>query len=300
MNSKQQMKDGLFTTSRKFVILLHLLAVLISIYVLQITSFAQTKIAILAPEKSDQSELVTSTLASLLSEKATILDSSLVESIFGYEGFERPYNLSSLESQRLGARIGCNFLILIKTDSFRRSSFEKNEYYESYAAFFLVSSRSGTLVSWTFSKFEKDSPEESRAVLLDSLRSTAVKMIGKINETDSTEVRKKDSPVDTFPDLESPDRRDYRPPLPFRRLKPKYTDLASLYDILATVDVAVEFDRHGKVIKTEILRWAGFGLDESVIETVKKMHWRPGERNGKPLPMRVLLRYNFKNIDTDK
>jgi len=29
------------------------------------------------------------------------------------------------------------------------------------------------------------------------------------------------------------------------------------------------------------------------------MNWRPGERGGKPLPMRVLLRYNFTKIEKE-
>jgi hypothetical protein len=30
------------------------------------------------------------------------------------------------------------------------------------------------------------------------------------------------------------------------------------------------------------------------------MNWRPAERNGKTLPMRFLLRYNFKKAEQDK
>jgi hypothetical protein len=48
-----------------------------------------------------------------------------------------------------------------------------------------------------------------------------------------------------------------------------------------------------------ITRWAGFELDESVAKAVRSMNWRPAERNGKPLPVRFLLRYNFKKIEKD-
>ena len=40
-------------------------------------------------------------------------------------------------------------------------------------------------------------------------------------------------------------------------------------------------------------------LDESVDKTVRAMNWRPAERNGKSLPMRFLVRYNFKKIDKE-
>ncbi len=59
-------------------------------------------------------------------------------------------------------------------------------------------------------------------------------------------------------------------------------------------------DENGKILKVETARWAGFGLDEAVAENVRQMNWRPATRNGKALPIRVLLRYNFKKIEIDK
>jgi outer membrane biosynthesis protein TonB len=35
-------------------------------------------------------------------------------------------------------------------------------------------------------------------------------------------------------------------------------------------------------------------LDESVLTTVKQLHFFPAMRNGRAIPMRVLLRYNFR------
>jgi hypothetical protein len=43
-----------------------------------------------------------------------------------------------------------------------------------------------------------------------------------------------------------------------------------------------------------VVRWAGFGLDEATVATVRQMHFFPAMRNGTALPMRVLLRYNFR------
>jgi hypothetical protein len=51
--------------------------------------------------------------------------------------------------------------------------------------------------------------------------------------------------------------------------------------VTATIDVLVDVEADGGITKIEIVRWAGFGLDESVAETVRKMNWRPAERNGK-------------------
>ena len=85
-----------------------------------------------------------------------------------------------------------------------------------------------------------------------------------------------------------------RPPRPFRRPRPPYPESASRADAEATVDALVDIDARGEVGKIEVVRWAGYGLDQSVIDTVKQMHFFPAMRDGVAIPMRVLLRYNFR------
>ena len=102
--------------------------------------------------------------------------------------------------------------------------------------------------------------------------------------------------MEELPDDNSPAAKNFRAPIPYRRIKPEYTTDAYLYDIKATVDIMVDLGHNGSILRTEIVRWAGYGLDESVEKAVRSMKWRPAERNGKPLPMRFLLRYNFKKF----
>ena len=80
----------------------------------------------------------------------------------------------------------------------------------------------------------------------------------------------------------------------FRRLVPPYPEAAAQGDIEAIVDVFVDLDAVGEVTRVEIARWAGFGLDESTVETVRRLHFFPALRNGTAVPIRVLLRYNFR------
>ena len=84
-------------------------------------------------------------------------------------------------------------------------------------------------------------------------------------------------------------------PRPFRRLVPAYPETAARAEAEATVDVLVDLDAKGEVTRVEVARWAGFGLDQSTIETVRRMHFFPAMRNGVAVPLRVLLRYNFRN-----
>ena len=85
-----------------------------------------------------------------------------------------------------------------------------------------------------------------------------------------------------------------RLPRPFRRLLQAYPEAAAVAEVEATVDVLVDLDASGEVMRTEVARWAGFGLDESTVETVRRLHFFPAMRNGLAVPIRVLLRYNFR------
>jgi TonB family protein len=85
-----------------------------------------------------------------------------------------------------------------------------------------------------------------------------------------------------------------RLPRPYRRLRPAYTESAAAAEVEATVDVLADLDASGEVMNATVARWAGFGLDESTVETVKRLHFFPAMQNGAAIPIRVLLRYNFR------
>ena len=100
--------------------------------------------------------------------------------------------------------------------------------------------------------------------------------------------------VEVMSDEESDADKDLRAPRPYRRLKPAYPETAAHAEVEATVDVLVDIDARGEVGRVEIARWAGYGLDQAVIDTVRQMHFFPAMRDGVAIPMRVLLRYNFR------
>ncbi len=266
---------------------------------LAVNSVYPQNISIITPERNSKTSKMSELLTGEFSKNFEIVDESLSQSIFGAYNFDRPFNLSTAEARNVGAAIGCNFFVLINSGTYRRTSFEREKYFESFATFFLVSARSGRLISWKLSKFEEESEELSEAMLFSSLKATSNELAASINAADFKEISEQEVKIEELPEAENNRTKDFRPPMPYRRLKPEYTPAANLYKVLATVDVAVDIDAYGNVSKTEVLRWAGFGLDESVIEVVKQMQWRPADRDGKPLAMRILLRYNFKNIEAD-
>ena len=56
----------------------------------------------------------------------------------------------------------------------------------------------------------------------------------------------------------------------------------------------VDLDAGGEVMRVEVVRWAGFGLDEVTVENVRRLHFFPAMRDGVAIPIRVLLRYKFR------
>ncbi len=255
------------------------------------------KLAILTPEKNGQSEKFSEKLAGPLSEKLKVLDSSLSETAFLSSNPERPFNLTVEEAKIIGAAIGCEFFLLVRSENLRRYSFEKKEYFESFAAVYAVSSRTGRLVFWKLKTFSGYRSAEAERLLFDSIADLAKEISDKLPNIAKEEFNENVSKLEEIPDENSFEAKTFRSPLPYRRISPQYTALANLYNIAATIDIEVDFDETGKILRTKIVRWAGFGLDESVTETVRKMNWRPAMRNEKTLPIRVLLRYNFKKLE---
>ncbi len=261
--------------------------------------FAQ-KIAVLTSDKTIGSRIFAVELGKVLSKNYEILDYSLSETAFDSAGFENPLNLSAAESKNVGRAIGCNYFLLVKHETLRRTSFKKDEYYESYSVVYVVSSRTGNLVFWKLNSFEADKPSEAEKKLFDSINNLAKEISDRIQTAKNQEILQTDyQNIEELPPENSTAAKNFRPPLPFRRISPEYTAAANFYNVEATVDILVDVSEVGKILRTEITRWAGYGLDESVTEAVRKMNWRPADRKGKTLPMRILLRYNFKDIDDE-
>jgi TonB family protein len=218
-------------------------------------------------------------------------------------GFEGTLNPTTQQARDWGAAMGCDFYFIGEAQTLRRFPSDKPVYYESYATIFLVSARTGRLALWQRPTAQRDSPEESEKALLALLSSgeTRNRFVVQIRRTQEDERAERVSAVEAGPQVievmsedEANTEQDVRAPRPYRRLKPPYPEAAATAEVTAVVDALVDIDAGGEVGRIEIARWAGYGLDQSVIDTVKQMHFFPAKRNGVAIPMRVLLRYNFR------
>ncbi|HMG73441.1 MAG TPA: energy transducer TonB [Pyrinomonadaceae bacterium] len=218
-------------------------------------------------------------------------------------GFAGLLNLTIQQARDIGSAMGCDFYLLGEAQTLRRSPSIEPVYYESYATVFLVSARTGKLVLWERPAVQRAAPVEAEKALLailssDETRQRYLMTIRRAQEDERAArviaVEGGAQIIEVMTDDDSDQNQEVRAPRPYRRLKPPYPETAARAEVEATVDVLVDIDARGEVGRVEIIRWAGYGLDQSVIDTVKQMHFFPAQRDGVAIPMRVLLRYKFR------
>jgi Gram-negative bacterial TonB protein C-terminal len=268
------------------------------IILLAAAPLAAQRVAIIAPDKADQSRELADRLRLRLEGKVRTLDEMLSTSAFDSLGTDSPFNLTADDTKRVSSAIGCDFLILVRSATQRRSASGRLDYYEANAAIFVASARTGSLTYFKLLRLEAAKPVEAAEKLMRSADDEAAKIADRIKETIKAELTDTPPPAtEQVPEANTPAAKNFRPPVPYRRIKPIYTDEAAFYDIKATVDIEVDLRADGSIAATRIMRWAGYGLDDSVETAVRSMNWRPAERSGKSIPIRFLIRYNFKRIE---
>lgn len=233
-----------------------------------------------------------------------VADADLTRSAAKGIGYSGSLNLSVSEARDLGAALSTEFYVLGDTQTLRRSSFKRPVYYESYCSLFVVSSRTGRLITWERPSVESDKAMEAETSLLEKLSSAATfdRIIISIQRAREDEralrmlVSTNSEPlIEEAPeDDKAAEARGVRLPRPYARLRPDYPESAARAEAEGTVDVLVDVRADGEVDDVRIARWAGFGLDEITVATVRKMHFFPAMKNGTAIAMRVLLRYNFR------
>ncbi len=262
-----------------------------------ILDFGQDPIAVKVAEK------LRSVFANGASKEFALIDADLARAAARGVGLPGSTNLTLAEARDIGASIGCDFYFLGEAQTVRRSPSTGAAYFDSFAAVFLVSARTGRLILWERPLMRGDSAEEAEKNLLQTFSSedTRRRYLVAIRRALEDERAGRASAIEDPPPViemmsDSDDDKDknVRAPRPYRRLKPPYPESAAIAQVEAVVDVLVDIDARGEVGQIEIARWAGYGLEQSVIDTVKQMHFFPALRNSQPIPMRVLLRYNFR------
>jgi hypothetical protein len=223
-----------------------------------------------------------------------LLDEQLVRAAVRGAGYAGDLNLSLEEARALGLSLGCEFYLLGKVQTARRLEAGEQSHFESLAGLFLVETRTGRLVLFRFERATSKAEAAARGQLIELVRRGWKPIESAIASAQASQ-QARIANAASMPLIEiAPDAVAAGPqPVFFERLKPAYTESAEAADIAATIELEASFQFDGRVGEIEVLRWAGFGLEESAIATLRQLRFKPAERDGKGITIRGLVRYNF-------
>ncbi len=83
-------------------------------------------------------------------------------------------------------------------------------------------------------------------------------------------------------------------PVPIMKVEPEYSEEARKAKYQGTVLLAIVVDEDGRTRNIRVVRSLGMGLDEKAIEAVSKWRFRPGYKDGKPVPVQANVEVNFR------
>jgi TonB family protein len=86
------------------------------------------------------------------------------------------------------------------------------------------------------------------------------------------------------------------PVLLYKR-EPEYTEEARKAKYSGSVLLYVEIDPSGKATNIRVQHSLGLGLDEKAIEAVRQWKFKPGYRDGSPVPVTANIEVNFRLLD---
>jgi TonB family protein len=256
-----------------------------------------------SPVMSDKAE---STLVAALGSdsRALLVDQSIVQSALKGIGYDGSINMSGDEARKLGSAIGCDFFITGKLQTFTRSDRVAEEHEEALIGVMIVDGRTGALSVFDFITEKATTREAAVAALIRTLATRAGGYVDRMSRFQlargqvipSGSARTAADPIEEIPDEGSPLAEGFAPPEFLNRVKPEYTDAAERADITAIVEANAVFRANGEVGEIQIVRWAGFGLDESAQRAIRQLKFKAATREGKPVSVRAAVRYNFRRL----
>ncbi|MEW6210641.1 MAG: energy transducer TonB [Acidobacteriota bacterium] len=229
------------------------------------------------------------------SERVAMLDRSMTYAALAI--YKASTNMSRTEARRMGAAMGCDFFITGKAEAITRQGAEP--FGEAIIGVMIVDGRSGHLAQFDFIAERATTEEAAMSSAIKTITARAAGYIERMIEFRS-EREKIPSPsgerVEDLPEENSPRAAGFKPPEFLNRVKPVYTEEAERADISATVEASVVFRADGEVEQVEIMRWAGYGLDESATRAIRQLKFKPATRDGRAVSVRAVVKYNFRRV----
>jgi len=235
--------------------------------------------------------------------RVVLIERSQLQPAMAGIGYNGSINMSRDEARGLGAAIGCDFFIIGKKDLSARSEEKGESHEEAILGMMIVDGRTGALATFDFLSEKAPAKEAALAALTKALDGRAASYVDSMSRSRAAReamnrpnARSSESVMD-MPDAESALGAGFKPPEFLNRAKPEYTLAAERADINATVEAQAVFRANGEVGEVEIIRWAGFGLDESAERAIRSLKFKPATRDGQPISVRAMVRYNFRRVE---
>ena len=83
-------------------------------------------------------------------------------------------------------------------------------------------------------------------------------------------------------------------PAVLAKIDPEYSQAARAAQVSGMVVLQLVVTAEGKPDRIEVIKSAGYGLDEQSVKAVKQWTFIPGIRHGKPTPMYATVEVTFK------
>jgi len=84
------------------------------------------------------------------------------------------------------------------------------------------------------------------------------------------------------------------PPVLISKAEPEYSETARKARRQGTSMLYVEISPEGRATHIHVVRRLGMGLDQKAVEAVKRWHFKPGMKDGKPVTVEATIEVNFR------
>ena len=258
---------------------------------------AQPRIAVL--NFNGATEAATHLRKAITQSEFTLVDVDRMNIALKGAGYGGSLNLTLDEARALGLSMGCDYYMIGLAKVLRRLASENAFYFDVMMGAFLVETRSGKLLCFSFEKAQvaqENLADKQLAELAQMIwRQSADALKSPLQEIMNHQ------PAELY-DLASDEavKLNIKPPQFYRRIKPEYTETAEFAGITATIELKAVFQSDGRIGAIEMVRWGGFGLDESSLATVRQLRFEPAKLNGRSVNVSAVVQYNFRKEEKGK
>lgn len=258
---------------------------------------AQPRIAIL--NFNGEAEAATHLRKAVSQSEFTLVDPDQMNIALKGAGYSGSLNLTLDEARALGLSIGCDYYVIGLAKVLRRLASEQEFYFDVMVAAFLVETRSGKLLRFSFKKAPV-AKENLATQQLAEFAQTIWRQSADAIKSSAQEIANNQR-AELY-DLSSDEaaKLNIKPPQFYRRIKPEYTETAEFAGVTATIELQAVFQSDGRIGAIEVIRWGGFGLDESAVATVRQLRFEPAKLNGRSVNVSAVVQYNFRKEEKGK